>query len=46
MENLSDFLEAIRSIKKDCDELEKRGDLTEYGYGQLALINVILDKRN
>ena len=39
--NLSDTLNTIGKIKNDCDMLEKKGDLTEYGRGQLGLINII-----
>ncbi|MFH1521647.1 MAG: hypothetical protein ABIF18_01685 [archaeon] len=41
MEDFSGELRILQSIKKDCGELERRGDLTEYGYGQLALVNMI-----
>jgi len=41
MKKQSDTLKTIKKIKKDCDELEKNGDLTEYGNGQLALVNII-----
>lgn len=34
-------LNTIEEIKKDCDELEKKDDLTEYGEGQLSLINLV-----
>ena len=41
MENLPDTLNTIEKIKNDCDKLEKKDDLTEYGKGQLGLINIV-----
>ena len=41
MESLPVTFETIKEIKKDCDELERKDDLTEFGDGQLALINIV-----
>jgi len=41
IENQSDALNTIEKIKNDCDKLEKKDDLTEYGKGQLGLINIV-----
>ena len=40
-ENLPDASDTMRKIKNDCDKLEKKGDLTEYGKGELGLINIV-----
>ena len=36
----------IKEIEKDCLMLEKEGQLTEYGEGQLDLIRTIKNKLN
>lgn len=41
MRKQSDTLNTIENIKNDCNKLEKKGDLTEYGKGQLGLINIV-----
>lgn len=44
MANLDITLKVAREIKEDCDKLKKVGDLTEYGEGQLGIVNLILKK--
>lgn len=39
--NLQTVLEAIKKIKRDCFNLKKDKDLTEYGEGQLDIICII-----
>jgi len=41
IKNLPDSLSTIEKIKNDCNKLEKKDDLTEYGKGQLDLINIV-----
>ena len=44
IKNLSVTLKTLQSIKKDCDELERKNDLTEYGEGQITLINIVSEE--
>lgn len=36
------LIKMLKEIKKDCQKLKKENQLTEYGKGQLDLINIIL----
>jgi hypothetical protein len=44
MENLEELKKYLEEEIKDCLELKKKGDLTEEGKGQLALIYAIFQK--
>lgn len=37
-------LQIIREIKNDCITLKKQKHLTEFGYGQLELCEILLEK--
>jgi len=38
-----EIIETIEQVKADCEKLEKEGNLTEFGRGQLQLTNILIE---